>query len=104
MAADRRHHPAAPEQSVSALRVHDQVEIALAIAQLDIRETVIFLGEGAQPLRENRNIGGVDRELAARRPPNQSFDTDQITDVQQPHHSKCFGTEKIPVAKDLYLP
>src|SRR5260370_5809441 len=103
MAADRRYRPAAPEQRVAALRVHDQVEIALAIAQLDIGQPMIFFGQGAQRLRENRNIRGVDRKLAARRPPNQAFNADQITDVEQPHRSERFGTEKIPVAKYLYL-
>src|SRR5271170_2863432 len=92
MAAHRRYDPAAPEQRVAALRVHNQVEIALAIAQLDIGEAVIFLGEGAQRLRENSNSGRVNGKLAARSPPNQAFDADQITDVEQPDHSERFGT------------
>jgi hypothetical protein len=36
VAAQCRNYLAAAEQGVAALRVHDQVDIALAIAQLDI--------------------------------------------------------------------
>ena len=54
-AAHRRDDAAAPPQGLAALRVHDQVEIALAIAHLDIGEAVIFLGQRQQRLGQHRD-------------------------------------------------
>ena len=64
---------------------------------------MILLGKGAQRLREDRHPGGVDRELAARRAPNQTLDADQIADVEQPHDADRLGTRQVPMGKNLDL-
>ena len=55
MAAHRGDDPAAPAQGLAAFLVHDQVEIALAVAQLDIGEAVKFLGQRQQRLGQHRD-------------------------------------------------
>ena len=72
-AAHRSDDPAPPAQRLAALRVHDQVEIALAIAQLDIGQAVVLLWQRPQGLGENRERGRIDGQLAARRPADQTL-------------------------------
>ncbi len=81
VAAQRRDDLAAPAQSVPALWVHDQVEITLTIAQLDIGEAVVLLRQGPQRLGQNVDRASVDGQFAARRAPHQALDPDQVTDV-----------------------
>ena len=85
MVAHRRDDPAAPAKRLAALLIHDQVEITLPVAQLDIRETMVFLGERTQRLGQNCDRCGVDGELTARCAPHESFHADQIADVQEAH-------------------
>ena len=92
MAAHRRDDPAAPAQRLAALRVHDQVEIALAVAQLDIGEAVIFLGQRPQRLGQHGQRRRIDGQLAARGAADQALDADQIADVEQPHQRQALRT------------
>jgi len=101
--AQRRDDPAAPAQRLAALWVHDQVEIALAVAQLDIGQAVIFLGQRPQRLRQHCQRDGVDGQLAARRPPDPALDADQIADIQEAQQRQVFGGQKVLVAEDLDL-
>ena len=101
--AHRRDDAAAPAQCLAALRVHDQVEIALAVAQLDIGEPVILLGERPQRFCEQRDFRRVDRQFAAWRAAHEALDADQIANVEQAHERELLGREMILVAEDLDL-
>ncbi len=54
-------HPFAEDGA--ALRGDDQIDIALAIAGLDIGQAVPFLGQGAQGLGDHHQLVGHNREL-----------------------------------------
>ena len=103
MAAQRGDDPAAPAQGLAALRVHDQIEVALAVAQLDIGETVKLLGQRAQGLGQDGEGGGVDRQLAARGAAHQPFDADQIADVEEPHRGEPGRIDEVAMAEHLDL-
>ncbi len=88
---------------VAALRIDDQVEIALAIAELDIGEAVIFFRQRPQCLGEHRDRDGVDRQFAARGAPHVALDPDQIADVEQPHRGEVGDAQKVAMAENLDL-
>ena len=100
-AAHRRDDAAAPPQSLAALRVHDQVEIALPVAQLDIGQPVILLGKRAQRLGQHRQMLGVDGQLAARRAPHEPLDADQIADIEQLQQRQVVGAQIVLVRENL---
>src|SRR6185312_13541252 len=63
-AADRGDDAAAVAQRRAAILAHYQIEIALAIARLEIGEAVIFLRQRQQRLGQQRDLGGIDRQFA----------------------------------------
>jgi hypothetical protein len=65
---------------------------------------VVLLRQRAQRLRQNRNRGGVDRQLTARRSANEAFNADQIADVEQTHDAERVAAQQIPMAEDLDFP
>ncbi len=103
MAAQRRDDPAAPAQGLAAFGVHDQVEIALAIAQLDIGEAVVLLGQRPQGFGQHRNRRSVDRQFAARGAADEALDPDQVADIEQPNGCQPLRVEVVAVAEDLDL-
>ncbi len=88
---------------LAALRVHDEVEIALAVAQLDIGKAVEFLRQRQQRLGKDRHLAAVDRELAARRAAHDALDADEIAEIQQLYQRQLLGRKIVLVAEDLDL-
>jgi len=101
MVAQHRDQPAAPSQGLATVRVHDQVEIALAVAQLDVGEAVIFLGQWPQCLGQHAQRGGVDGQFAARGAPDQPLDPDQVADIEHAQNGEARLGQKILVAENL---
>src|SRR5271169_2776165 len=93
----------ATAQRLAALRVHDQIEIALAVAQLDIGETMIFFGKRAQGLAQDRDGASVNGQLATRGAANGSLYPDQIADIEQANRRQPVRSEEVSVAEDLDL-
>ena len=86
VAPDRRHDLRAQEEELARLRVHEQVEVALAVARLRVREPVERVGERAPIPRERRQLVDGERGLAASRlrgPPHYSDDVPEV-DVDVP--------------------
>src|SRR5579875_52349 len=104
LASQRRDDQAAAAQCRAALGVHDQVEIALAVAQFDIGQPVILLGQRAQRLGEHRETRRVYRQLAAWGPSHDTLDTDQIPDVEKLENRQTLRVEPVAMAEDLDLP
>src|SRR6185437_10505044 len=102
-AADRGDDAAAAPQGLAALLAHDEIEVALAVAQLDIGEAVEFLRQRQQRLGQHRHLAAVDRELAARRAADDALDADEIAQIQELHESELLGREMVLVAEDLDL-
>ena len=80
-APDRRNR-AGTEQSVLArLLVHQQVEVALAVAQLDVREAVERVGERRRDARQHLERVHHQRGLPAPRLRRRADDADDVAEV-----------------------
>ena len=65
VAPDRRHDLRAQEEDLARVLVHEQVEVALAIAGLRVGETVERVRKGAPVPREDRQLVDRERRLAS---------------------------------------
>ena len=70
-------------ENLARIRIDDEIEIALAIADLDIRQAVPLLRQREQALREEMQTRRPDRQLVGFRPEETSLDADPVAEVQQ---------------------
>ena len=82
-AAHRGDRPGPGEEELAGLLVRHQVELAAAVAGLDVLEAVELLRRRAQGLREQLPGLGPDRELAAPGCEHGPLDADDVPDVQR---------------------
>ena len=80
--ADAASDPAARAEDAAHVRVDDQVDVALAVAQLDVLEAVPLLGQRAERLGEQPELGRRERELAGPRPERLPADADDVAEVE----------------------
>ena len=80
---DRRHDLRARVEHRARVRVHDQIEIPLAIARLDVAQAVPLLRQRQVALGEKRQARRPDRQLAGARAEQMSADADVIAEVEQ---------------------
>ena len=80
----------APDEYVAHLRVHHQVDVALAVADFGVGEGVERLavlglddGQRADRLREHRELAAVHRQFARVGVEREALDADEIADVEQ---------------------
>ena len=80
----------ASDEYVAHLRVHHQVDVALAVADFGVGEGVERLavlglddGQRADRLREHRELAAVHRQLARIGMEREAFDADEVADVEQ---------------------
>ena len=66
-APDRGDHLGARDEHGARLLAGHQVELAVAVAGLDVGEPVVLVGRRAQRLRQQREVVELERELAAAR-------------------------------------
>ena len=81
IAAQVGHEPAADLEIALALGVHDQIHVALAVAQLHIRHAVEFLRQRAQGLAEQRDLLHMDGDLPRLGLERIAAHTDDVADV-----------------------
>lgn len=81
--AQVRDHLGARDELVTDVGVHDQIEVALAVAQLLVLEAVMGLGQHAQTGREKLDGLGEDGQLTALGLAGHTADTDDVTTAQQ---------------------
>ena len=74
--AQRREHLAAHLEHLARLGIHDQIQIALAVANLDVRQPVPLLGQRHVALREELEARRPDRQLVRARAEQMAFDAD----------------------------
>ena len=63
--ADRRDHPRALDGLLARLLAHQEVEVALAVAQLDVLDAVERVGQRRADLRQDLELVHPERGLAA---------------------------------------
>ena len=81
IAAQIGHEPAADLEIALALRVHDEIHIALAVAQLRVRHAMELLRQRAQGLAEQRDLLHVDGDLPGLGLEGVTAHADDIADV-----------------------
>ena len=81
-AADRRDHARAGDEQLACVLISDQVELAVAVARLDVGQPVMLLRGRPQRLREHRERGDPQRELPTARGERDPVDPDQIPEVE----------------------
>ena len=82
VAADETDDLAALAEGVADLRVHDEVEVALAVTDVDILQAVELLRQRAQRLREQVEVLDADRHLAAVRLEDDAADANDVADIE----------------------
>ena len=80
---DRRHGLRAHFEHAAAVGVHDQIEVALAIAGLDVLQSVPLLGQRQVALGQEHDAPRPDAQLAGARPEQVPFDADVIAEIEQ---------------------
>ena len=80
-AAHVAHDVAAHLQQLARALVGPQVDLALAVAGLDVADAVPLVAEVAARLGQQRPVGHLDRELAAPRPDDLARDADPVPEV-----------------------
>ncbi len=71
------------QKNFTHLRIHDQVDIALAVAEFNIGQTVPLLRQRQQVFAEKRDLFDVDAEFAGARAKQISADADVVAEVEQ---------------------
>ena len=79
--ADRLHQPRALDEGVARLRVHDEVDVAVAVARLHVREPVELVRQRPQRLRQQPDRAHLDRELARLRAEERPLGADDVAQV-----------------------
>ena len=69
-------------EGLADLRVHDEVEVALTVADVDILQAVELLRQRAQGFREQVKVLDADRHLTAMRLEDDAADADDVADVE----------------------
>ena len=80
---NRGHNAAANLEDAARLRIHDEIEVALAIPDFDVLKTVPLLRKRNQALRQELESRGPDCELVRLRAKETSFNADPVAEVQQ---------------------
>ena len=80
--ADDRQHPGAYLEHAPRGRVHDQIQVALAVSCLDIGEAMPLLRQRQETLREKLKAPGPDRQFVGPGTKQPPFDPDVIPDVE----------------------
>ena len=79
----RRDDPRARHEHLAHFGIRDQIEIALAVARLDVLQPVPLLGHGEQRLREELELLRVHAQLAGARAEQVAFHADDVADIDQ---------------------
>ena len=98
-AADAAHQLRAAAEGVAGIGRNDQIEVALAVALLHIRQAMPLIGQGLQAFTEHLPFGCLHRQLTAISAAQGALDPDPIAGVHQAGDllerlSKCCFFEK----------
>jgi hypothetical protein len=103
-AADRGDDPGARGEELAGLLVGDEVELAAAVARLDVLQAVELLRRRPQGLREQRPVLDAQRQLAAARHEGDAVDADEVAEVQAEERLHRLGAEDVGARLQLDAP
>ena len=99
--AQRREHLAAHLEHFARLGIDDEIEIALAIADLDVGQAVPLLRQRQMALRQKLEARRPDRQLVGARAEQMPFDADDVAEIEQPEHLEIALRERVLPDVDL---
>jgi len=82
-AADRGDCLGAHEEAVAGVLVHDEVDVALAIAHFGVDEALVLVGQRTDVLRHEAKLMGTDGEFARLRAKERALDRDDVAEVER---------------------
>jgi len=101
---DEPDDPAARLEDILDLRVDDQVEVALSVADLHVRQPVPLFRQGPQALGEEPQPLGLDREFPRSRLDDPAREVDDIAHVDRLEQGKELVAEPVLADKGLDPP
>src|ERR1700722_6147364 len=102
-AAHRLHEFGPLEENVAHLRIHHQIDIALAVAQFDVGQPVELFGQWQQVFAEEGDLLDMNREFAGARAKEISADPDVIAQVEQLVQFETLLTPRVSLHINLQL-
>ncbi len=99
--ADARDDLTALAEGVAHLGIHDEVHVALAVADLAIREAMELLGQGAQRLGEQLHMRGAHRELTATRAHDGARGANDVAEVKLAEKCPVVLGQVVDAAEEL---
>ena len=91
------------DEGILDLGVHDEVNVALTIAQIGVCQTVILLRQGLERLGEQTNRLGVDRNLAHLGFEHKALDLHDIADIPFFQEGVFLFAEVVKLGENLDL-
>ena len=101
--ADRRQHPAAHLEHLARIGIDDQIEIALAVAGLDVGQAVPLLGQREEALGQELERRRPDRQLVGLGAEQAALDADEVAEVEQLEHREVALGQRVLPDVDLDL-
>src|SRR5262249_2380185 len=99
--AGRGEHAAARLEHLAGVFVDDEIEVPLAVADLDVLQTVPLLRQRDEALGEELELRRPDRQLVGLRAEEMPGDADEIPEVEQLEHRKVALAERVLADVDL---
>ncbi len=100
--ADGRHRPGPHLEDAPAVGIHDQIEIALPVAGLDILQAVPLLGQRQVALGQEHHAARPDAQLAGAGPEQVPFDADVIAEIEQLEDLEVQFRQRVLANVDLH--
>ena len=100
-APHRLHQLAALEKNFAHLGIHHQVDVALAVAQLNVGQAMPLLRQRQQVFGEKRDFFHVHRQFAGARAKQISADSDVVAEIEQLVQLESFFADRVFLDVDL---
>ena len=97
----RRERLAAHLEHLARLRIDDQIEIALAVADFDVGQAMPLLRQRQVALREELDARRPDRQLVGARAEQMPFDADDVAEIEQTEQLEIALRERVLLDVDL---
>ena len=81
--ANCRNRLGANEEAVARFFVHDEVDVALAVAELGVNEPLVLVGQRTNVLRHETDFARADREFARLRAEEHALDGHDVAEVER---------------------
>ena len=100
-AANGRERARAHVEDAARVGIDDQVEVALAVAGLDVLEAVPLLRQRQEALGEERQRRRPDGQLVGPRPEQATLDAHLVAEIEQLEHRERLGADRVLSDVDL---